>query len=598
MRKFFKYVFASMLGFVLAGGTLIVLFFAMLFSFVATVKDEIKPGKVKEVRIKDNTIYHLKFNTLMDERDQKDPFGELDFGPFSSVSTMGLRNVVQSIDYAAQDEKIKGIFMELSGFGGGIAALEEVRNALLRFKESGKFIVVHSEGMTQGAYYLSTVADKLYLYPQGDIMFQGLSTNIMYMKGFFDKLDIEVQAIKGPGNDFKSAVEPFTSYEMSDANRLQISAYLNSIWGHWLSGISAERGMSVDDLNKWADELSIKNAKAAKRLGMVDDLKYRDEVLAELTQMCELENEDDLKFLTYSKLKNKKLKTYEGYTKDKIAVIYANGEIRSGKSTDGVMGSSTIAKAVKKARKDTAIKAIVLRVNSPGGSALASDVMWRELKLAKAEKPLIISMGDLAASGGYYISCLGDKVYANESTITGSIGVFGMMPAMGKFFENKMGITFHGESTNRHSSFPNGIDKLDEEEYAVINESIIDIYEDFVSKVAEGRGMTVNEVKEVAKGRVWTGLDAKNIGLVDEIGDLQDAIDYAASQIDSEGFKIKELPVVKDPFEEMLLSLQADMSVKFMKENFGDYYKYFETISRVDDMKGVQARIPYLIDIR
>ena len=601
MRKFFKYVFASMLGFVIAGGILMFMLFAGIASLISTAKDEFKPNN-EEVVIKSNSVYHLKFNNSIAERSGDNPFENIDLGPFSQDSKMSLRSIVQSIEYAAEDDNVKGIFIEIYGFPGGLSKLEEVRNALKDFKKSGKWVVSYGEGFSQSGYYLASVSDKVYLYPEGDIFFKGLATNIMYMKGLLAKLDIEMQAIKGPGNIYKSAVEPFTKDKMSPENREQIQAYLSSIWGHWLNGISEERGVSVNKLNLYADSLSVRNAEKAVELGLVDELMYKDEVIASLMKRMELSNEDEINYVTYSKYKKKKVSTKkDGATRSetkKVAVVYANGEIRSGKSSDGVMGSETVAAAIKKARLDSNVKAIVLRVNSPGGSALASDVMWRETVLAKAEKPFIVSMGDLAASGGYFISCNADKIYANETTITGSIGVFGLMPVTENFFKNKLGIIFQNEQTNAHSKFPDGISKLDNEEYDVINSSIIDIYESFVGKVADGRGMTVNQVKEVARGRVWTGTDALKIGLVDEIGGLDDAIAFAADQAGLEGYRLYELPKLKDPFEEMMKNLQADMSMSFMKENFGSSFKYLKVIDQVQNMKGVQARIPYVIEIQ
>jgi protease-4 len=596
MKSFFKYVFASALGFVVAGGILLVIFFGLLFGLVSEIDGQFGK-KEKEFKVKDNTVYHLKFSGSIEERDSNDPFEDINFGPFSGESKMSLPNLVQSIEFAASDDKVKGIFMELSGFPGGLATLEEVRNALKKFKDSGKWIVTYSEGMTQGAYYLSSVSDEIYLYPEGDIYFKGLATKLMYVKGLLDKLDIEMQAIKGPNNIYKSAVEPLTSSEMSDANREQIQKYLSSIWGYWLEGISIERDLSVANLNVYADSLLIRNANKAMELGMVDGLMYKDQVMDLLVEKMELETEDDIEFVGYSKMKKKKVTTTKDFGAKKVAVIYANGEIREGKNSDGVMGSESIAEAIKTARKDTNIMAIVLRVNSPGGSALASDVMWRETVLAKAEKPLIVSMGDLAASGGYYISCNADRIFASPTTITGSIGVFGLVPVSEKFFNNKLGIVFHSEETNTHANFMDGISKLDDYEYDVVNSAIIHIYEDFLEKVAEGRGMTKEQVNEIARGRVWTGIDAQANGLVDEIGTLDDAIVYAASQAELEDYRIKELPEQKDPFQELLEGLQSEMSMKFMKDNFGSTFKYIQIVNEVENMKGIQARIPYNIEI-
>tara|TARA_R110002050_G_scaffold290260_1_gene443708 strand:- start:33832 stop:35631 length:1800 start_codon:yes stop_codon:yes gene_type:complete len=598
MRKFFKYVFASMLGFIIAGGFLLVMFFVGIIGLISSAKSEFTTES-KEVVIKSNSVYHLKFNQSIDERSGDNPFENLDLGPFATDTKMSLRQLIESINYAKTDDNIEGIYMELFGFPGGMSKLEEVRNALIDFKSSGKWIVAYGEGYSQSGYYLASVADKIYLYPEGDILFKGLATNIMYMKGMLAKLDIEMQAIKGPDNKYKSAVEPFIKDEMSPENREQIQKYLSSIWGHWLEGISSQRGISTDKLNEYADNLSVRNAGMAKHLGLVDDLLYEDQVLEELNSR--VEGDDDVRLIAYSKYKKKKVATKPkgSSRKDtkKIAVIYANGEIRSGKNSEGVIGSESTAEAIKKARLDTNVKAIVLRVNSPGGSALASDVMWRETVLAKAVKPFIVSMGDLAASGGYFISCNADKIYASETTITGSIGVFGLIPMTENFFKNKLGIIFQHEQTNSHSLFADGVARLDPEVHEVINASINDIYEDFVGKVAAGRGMTVGQVKEIAMGRVWTGTDALEIGLVDEIGGLDDAIAYAKKQAGLDGYKLYELPKLKDPFEEMMKTLQSDISLKFMKENFSTSYKYFEIFDNVQHMKGVQARIPYTIEI-
>lgn len=589
-----------MLGFVIAGGVLMIMFFVGVANLIDSAKNEFTIGK-KEVAVKTNSVYHIKFNQEIDERAAEDPFDGLDLGPFAGSYKTSLRDIVESINYAATDKNIEGIFMEVDGFPGGLSKMEEVRNALLKFKESGKWIVSYSEGYSQGAYYLNSVADKIYMYPEGNIFFKGLATNIMYMKGLLEKMDIEMQAIKGPGNIYKSAVEPLTADEMSEANRIQIKAYLSSIWEHWLQGISDERGVSVIDLNNYADNLSVNSAEQAVKLGLVDDLLYRDEVLKKIMSRIGIEEEKEMQLVAFSKYKSKKVSTRkEGSTRintKKVAVIYANGEIRSGKGSDGVMGSDDIAAAIKKARQDTNVKAIVLRVNSPGGSALASDVMWRETILAKAEKPFIVSMGDLAASGGYYISSNADKIYANETTITGSIGVFGLMPVTEKFFKNKLGISFYSEQTNSHSTFPNGINKLDAKEYEVVNDAIIDIYEDFVTKVAAGRGLTVDQVKEVAKGRVWTGEDALGIGLVDEIGDLNDAIAYAVKEAGLDSYRVYELPKLKDPFEQMFSNFGVSISSNLMKETLGANYKYLRIFNEVENMKGVQARLPYSIDV-
>lgn len=593
MNKFLRGVLASIIGFLIGGVLLILLFFGISMAIISGLESSYDD---KEVSVKDNSVLHIKMNAEFVDRESNDPFNNLDFGPFKGESTVGLNTFLKTLKNAADDERIKGIFIELESFPGGLATLEEVRNALIDFKDSGKWIVTYSESMSQGALYVSSVADRSYVYPEGDVLFTGLSTTLAYVKGLFEKMDFEMQAIRGPNNKYKSAVEPLIADEMSESNREQITAYLNSIWGQWLDGLSEKKGISRDELQGLANNLDIRSAKLAAEHGLVDDVKYRDEVIAELMEKVDVEDEDDLEMISFGKYKNYKPKRSGDRPKEKIAVIYASGSIESGKSDDGTMGSETIAEAIKKARQDSTVKAIVMRVNSPGGSALASDVMWRETILAKENKPFIVSMGDVAASGGYYIACAADKIYAQETTITGSIGVFGLFPTTEKFFNNKLGIKFYSVNTNDHSDMFNGIDRFDDVEYQAIDTVIKEIYYDFISKVAEGRGMTKEAVDEVAKGRVWTGTDALKVGLVDELGGLDDAIAFAAEQAGIENYTIKELPSQKDPIKELFAELGNKSSMYVAKSVLGEEYKYFNWIEQTKKMTGVQARLPYLIE--
>ncbi len=595
MNKFLRNVLASFVAFILAGGLLIILFFGIIFGLAGSLESSF--GKVEKVKIDKNSVYHLKLDHRVVDRAPQDPFENIDFGPFSGNKKIGLDDLLKSIRAAADEEKIKGIFIEFNSFPGGLANLEEVRNALVKFKESGKWVVTYGESYSQGALYLASVADESYLYPEGNAMWTGLSTQIAYLKGLLDKLDIEMQAVKGPDNKYKSAVEPLIYDQMTEANREQISKYLNSIWDHWLEGISVSRSIPFAMLDNYADSLMVIDGESAVKYGMIDGLRYRDEVIDELMKKMEVEDEDDLEMVTFAKMKNYRPGKKDAVRpKERIAVVYAVGEIRSGKSEQDVMGSETIAEAIKKARKDTNVKAIVFRVNSPGGSALASDVIWREVELAKKEKPFVVSMGNLAASGGYYISCGADKIYASETTITGSIGVFGLIPVMEKFFDNKLGVRFYGEKTNEHADAMDGIRKLDDYEYSVINDAVSKIYYDFVQKVADGRGMTTAEVDAIAKGRVWTGKDAKEIGLVDELGGLEDAIAYAAEKAGVEDYRIRRYPLEKDPFEEFIKELKGETSAYFIESVLGEDYRYYQMIKSAREMKGVQARMPFVIE--
>lgn len=596
MKQFFKYVFASAFGFIIAGAVLIGLFFVILFGAVSAMEGSIKSKN--EVKVESNSILKIDFKNQIIDRAEKNPFQNIDLGPFQGVGNDGLNDILQAIDAAKDDDKIKGIYMNLSSFPGGLASLEEVRNALLDFKESGKWIITYGEELSQGAYYLASVSDKIYLYPQGGVQLKGLASRMMYFKEALDRLDIEVQIIRGRDNKYKSAVEPFMYDHMSDANREQMTQLLGSVWTHVIEGIAKERHLTVGELMVMTDSLQVQNSYDAVNLGLADVTKHYDEVIEELADSVDVDDIDDIEFISlmsYASTLGKVVESDEpSYkVKDKVAVVYAQGEIRSGNNGDNILGSETIAKAIREARLDSSVKAIVLRVNSPGGSALASDVIWRETALAKQVKPLIISMGDYAASGGYYISSYGDHIFAETNTITGSIGVFGMLPNTGKFLKNKLGINMDGVKTNAHSDYMSLDKPLDDFEMKTIQEGVIQIYDTFLLRVATGRGMSTKEVDAIAQGRVWTGTDALEIGLVDEIGGLNDAIAYAAKQASVESYKLEELPKQKDPFEELFASFSTEVEARYLRSKMGDNYQYVKGIQNIANMKGIQARIPF-----
>lgn len=599
MKQFFKYVFASAFGFILGSILLIGLSFVMLAGAVAALESF---GSEKEVSVKDNSILRVSFGNSVVDRADKDPFADVDFGPFQGQKTTGLNDVLEAIEKAKDDDKIKGIYMDMASMPAGMATIEEIRNALLDFKTSGKWIIAYGETYSQGAYYVSTVADRIYMYPQGEMDFKGLATKLMFFKNALEKLDVEAQIIRGPNNKYKSAVEPFMYDKMSDANREQLTVLLNSVWGRMTSEISKARGVSVGELMVMADSLSVQSAKSAVDARLIDATRHYDEVVAELMDSVSVEDRDDLEMVSLSDYAKYKPKREEGEEpsykiKDRVAVIYASGEIRSGSSGDGTLGSETIAKAIREAREDSTVKAIVLRVNSPGGSALASDVIWRETKLAKETKPFVVSMGDLAASGGYYISSYGDRIFAETTTITGSIGVFGMIPNAGKFLKERLGLTFDLVQTNAHADWMTIDRPLDDYEDKVIQQSVIMVYDTFLTRVATGRGMTVKEVDAVGQGRVWTGSDALEVGLVDEIGGLKAAIAYAVEQAELEEYKLKELPEQKDPFEELMKDFSNNAKSAYLKYTLGDFYPMAKEMENVLSYEGVQARIPFYMRI-
>jgi len=601
MKQFFKFVGASMLGFVIGGVLLIFIFFASLFAVVGSLESSF--SSKKEVKVEENTILHVKLDKEIVDQAAQNPFGDLDLGPFSSSSAMGLNDILRSVEQAKDDEKIKGIFLQVESFPGSLATLEEVRNALDDFKTSGKWIVAYSENMTQGAYFVSSVADKIYMYPQGQLDFKGLATTLMFFKNTLSKLEVDAQIIRGKNNKFKSAVEPFMYDKMSDANREQLSLLLNTVWDGFLTDVAKRRNISVEELNKLADNLALNSADDAVKYGFVDALKHYDEVHAELMERVEVEKEKDLKLLALEKYfdhkPGKKDKDSDSKrVKERIAVIYASGEIRSGKSSDGAMGSETIAKAIKEARTDSNVKAIVLRVNSPGGSALASDVIWRETVLARQEKPFIVSMGDLAASGGYYISANGERIFADHNTITGSIGVFGMIPNAEKMFNNKLGITFDNVKTNEHSDWMGIFRGLDNFEYEAIQRSVETVYDTFLYRVAMGRNLSTEFVDSIGQGRVWTGADAIKLGLVDEIGGLKSAIAYAKEQAGLENYRLKEFPEQKDPIEELIKQLSGEAETRYMKWKLGAFYDVVNQVNFLQTNDPIQARLPFVMKIQ
>jgi protease-4 len=576
---------------IVAGLLLIVIFIAMLTGAISSAGKADK--QISEVE--KNSILHITLNTPIKDRTSENPFENFDFNTLENSSNLGLDKILASIEKAKSDDRIEGICLDLTFINTGMASIEEIRNALLDFKKSKKWIISYSEVYTQGTYYLASVADKIYVNPVGIVELKGLATQLMFFKNMLAKLDVDVQIIRH--GKFKSAVEPFMLEKMSASNREQLEKILNTAWGSMINGIAASRDIKTATINELADGLKIQDAKDALKYNFVDGLMYKDELLAELRNKLHLEENADITTISLGKYSKAKLKGKKLKSKNKIAVIYAAGNIVSGKGSKDQMGSETISKAIREARLDDDVKAIVLRVNSGGGSALASDVMWRETTLAKKAKPFIVSMGDVAASGGYYIACAADKIVASEKTITGSIGVFGVIPNMEGFFNNKMGITFDGAKTNDHADMMSLFKPLTGEEKDIIQIGVEKIYDDFITKVAAGRGMTKAEIDAIGQGRVWIGNDALEIGLVDEIGGLNRAIDIAQEMAKLENFELENYPKRKDPVEQFIEELSGNLETRFMKAKLGDNYKYYQKMESVTKNTGVMARIPFDIEV-
>ena len=587
MKDFLKFTFASSLGFILSLIVVVLIFLGIIASAVSFAENEV-------VIVKEKSVLHVKLNHQINDRGVMLPPNFMS-GTFELDEKMGLVEIVDNLKKAAKDDKIEGILLDLTAIPTGMATLEEIRDALIDFKESGKFVYAYSETYSQGTYFIASAADKVFLHPEGGMYFKGLNSEIMFYKGLLEKLDIDAQIVRH--GTFKSAVEPFMLDKMSEANREQMQMLMDELWGQIVGDISESRGVSVEELNGIADELAIRTPEDAVKYKLVDDLYYRDELNKDLQNKIGLMDDEKLSFVKFSKYKDAIVPDYKkSFSKDKIAVIYALGSINSGEGDDLSIGSEKIARTIRKARLDTNIRAIVFRVNSPGGSALASDVIWREAVLAKEKKPFIVSFGDVAASGGYYISTHADKIFASPTTITGSIGVFGMIPNF-KGIMNKYGITTDQVNTNKNSGFISATRPMTQFEYNVMLESIENVYETFTDNVADGRNLPIEEVYKIGEGRVWPGTVAKDIKLVDEFGGLFDAIDYAAEMAELDNYRLLSWPEQKDPFLQMIEEITGQKQTSLIKSELGVLYPYYESLQEITKMEGVQARLPYQMTI-
>lgn len=585
MKQFFKFMFASCLGSALM---LIILFVAMIWVIGSSSKST--------VTVKPKSVLYMNLNYEIPERTTDDDLTATLMGlQNSNTDQSGLNDIIANIDEAKNDPNISGIFLELSSVGTSTANIEELRHHIISFRESGKFVITYSETMAQNAYYLATAGDEIYINPDGMLDIHGMASQIMFYKNLLDKLDIEIQIIRGPNNKFKSAVEPYFLDKMSAANREQMTKLLNTMWFKVVSDISESRNISIAKINELADNLSLTfDAKVALNEGFVDGLAYRDEIIARIKDLAGIEKSKKINVLTNSQYAS--ARPEPKVKSDKIALIYANGQIIDGDGDDSTIGSITLSKAIREARENKSVKAIVMRVNSPGGSALASEVIRREVELAKAEKPFIISMGSYAASGGYWISTEGDRIFADPTTLTGSIGVFGTFPNAKKFLNETVGLTFDVVKTNENADFGSITEPLTDYQKKMLQKYVGNTYNDFTSLVARTRGLRQSYVDSIGQGRVWAGTDALELGLVDELGGLDKAIEYAAKQADLTDYSIKNYPKQKDLME-MLLSgdIQEPYAKSLIKNKLGKNYSYLETVDNISRLDGVQALMPFMI---
>ncbi len=573
--------------------------FSTIFFFLflgATIGALSSGFETKKMKVSDNSILHIKLDKPITDRTQAS-FNPMEFKMDGSI---GLADLLIGIDEAEKDSKIKGIYIELDDLQCGFASLFELRNAIEKFKASGKFVVAYNSGevITQKEYLLASVADENYGFPSSMMEFLGLGVEYMFFKNMFDRLGMEMQVIRGSNNDFKSAVEPFFLDKMSDSSRVQTERYLNSMWNDYLTAVSVSRKISVEELNDIAENAKIRRASDAVDHKLMDAVKYQDEVHEILKKKTNKATADKLSLVSFEKYASKKSRereTLDGAKTANIAIILAEGGIDT--NGEGI-ASKTLVKQIREAREDKEIKAVVLRVNSPGGSALASDEIWREVYLTNQIKPVTVSMGNVAASGGYYISAAAKHIFAEPTTITGSIGVFGVIPYTGKMFEDKLGLTFDRASTNAHSVMTTNR-KLSEKEFDLIQTEVNNIYDEFIGIVAEGRKMTVEQVNAIGRGRVWTGRDALKIGLVDELGGLNDAIAYAIKDA-----KIKEPVYVyypkrdDDKFMQLLEALAEESEDNEETETITDEaMRVVKALKQLDGIKGIQMRMPYFMEI-
>ncbi|MGJ1268987.1 signal peptide peptidase SppA [Sphingobacterium spiritivorum] len=588
MKSFLKYVLATITGIVIATIILFIVIAGIIGSLISSASTDAAPV------VADNSVLYITLNHEIKERSETNPLEGVDIPGFGTTKTLGLDDILERIQSAKSDSKIKGIYLNISGVNTGFATLQEIRDALIDFKASKKFIVSYSEGYTQKAYYLASVADKIYLNPEGSLDFRGLSTSIMFMKDALDKLGVDMQVVKV--GTYKSAVEPFMLNGMSQPNRLQVESYLGSLYTTFLDNVSASRKVPVDSLRSIADRYAVRDAEDAVRLKLVDAVLYKDELIDEVKKRLNIKDKKK-DFSTVSILDYRaNSTTSEG--EGRVAVLYAEGDIVSGEGESGQIASDKVSRELRKLREDDRVKAVVFRVNSPGGSALASDVIWREVVLTKKVKPIIVSMGDYAASGGYYISAAADSIFAEKNTITGSIGVFGLIPNFKGLLNDKLGIHFDGVKTGTYADLMSSPDRpLTAEERNIIQQEVNKTYGSFTKKVAEGRKLSVANVDSIGQGRVWTGEQAVGIGLVDRIGSIGDAIRSAAKMAKLKDYKVVKYPSLKDPFSSILSTSKEKISVWYMKDQLGDQYRYIQELKSVTQQSGIMAKLPYSIEV-
>ena len=588
MKDFLKFTLATATGIVISSVVLFFISILVVFSMVSSSESE--------TQVRKNSVMMLDLNGTLAERSQENP---LDLIMKDDYKTYGLDDILSSIKKAKENEDIKGIYIQATSLGAGFASLEEIRNALKDFKESGKFVVAYGDAYTQGLYYLSSVADKVLLNPQGMLEWRGLAATPMFFKDLLEKVGVEMQVFKV--GTYKSAVEPFISTEMSAANREQINVYLSSIWGQITSAVAESRNLSVEALNKEADRmLMFYPAEESVKNGLVDTLIYKNDVRDYLKNLAGIDKDDNMPVLGIQDMINVKKNVPRDKSGNVIAVYYAYGEIDGGSSasTDEGINSEKVIKDLRKLKDNENVKAVVLRVNSPGGSAYGSEQIWYAVNQLKKEKPVIVSMGDYAASGGYYISCNADTIVAEPTTLTGSIGIFGMMPNA-KGLTEKLGVSFDVVKTNPYADFGNLTRPMNDGEKGLMQMYVNNGYELFLTRCSDGRGISMEELDKIAQGRVWTGSTAKELGLVDELGGLDKALEIAIAKAGVDAYTVMSYPK-KEGFLESLMNTNPGNYIKgrMLNSKMSDMYRQFSIIENFDKIDRIQARVPFELNIQ
>jgi protease-4 len=591
MKDFLKFTLATICGLIVTG--IVVFFVGMVTLFGVIASSD------SETKVKKNSLMVLDLNGSLAERSADDIQSVLMGFSGDGNDTYGLNDILSSIAKAKENDDIKGIYIKAQSLNTSFASLEAIRAALYDFRSSGKFIVTYADNYTQGLYYLSSVADKVVLNPHGVVDWRGLASVPMFYKDLLAKLGVEMQVFKV--GTYKSAVEPYTCTEMSDANREQMEALLSSIWGKMVSNVASSRNIQIDSLNAYADRvMTFATAEETVDKRLVDTLMYQNDMRDYLKTLMDIDQDDDIPLLSLEDMVNVKRNVPKDMSGNVVAIYYAAGEIvdeASATSTGDCIVGNKMARDLRSLKEDKDVKAVVLRVNSPGGSAFASEQIWKAVAELKKEKPVIVSMGDYAASGGYYISCVADTIVAEPTTLTGSIGIFGMFPNV-KGLADKVGVSFDVAKTNKYSDVGVTTRPMNEGEKAMLQSFIEQGYNLFVGRCADGRGMSREDIEKIAQGRVWSGEMAKEIGLVDVIGGVDKALDIAAGKAGVEKYTTKEYPEQESMFSSIInSSVPTYIETRMLKSRLGSYYEEFCTLQRIDKMARIQARIPFEINM-